>query len=512
MCLRRFEAALTPAGARLEVARNFVAEALARSTGVLRWAERAGVLLTACAGLSLACARTQRAEVAHPPRVLHYEISLTSDMVLSVDATFPPGTQRNWWVDPPAMPYLGAVQARDLHGDAPLPPDTAAMEQRCNQRGCRVTYEFDLERAAREIDSRRVAAYLGESILSPPSSWLLRPRGVSVGYIQRYRVTTPPDLAFGTGSTPSKTVTGAFEAPLPRGFHAPYAAFGPLRHRPIDIGDARLDVHLLFSKGHPRENETLDFIRESAESVAKYYGSFPAEVTAVFVSDRSYHGSQMGIGGSSVILGMNPTRAGSARGLGGRSWIAVHEMVHVGFPSTGREHRWATEGIATYVESVARCQAGLISRDELWRLFLERMQLGNPRPGDRGLDRTPTWARTYWGGALFWFVTDVRLLQATNGKSGLKEALRGLVAAGGNSAEYWPLVHTLRRMDQEIDTEVVSQMYQQHALSPVVIDLDEVFARLGVARRGGEILYDEAAPDAPLRRVIEGSRSITFPP
>jgi hypothetical protein len=347
-----------------------------------------------------------------------------------------------------------------------------------------------------------VAGYFGESILSPPSTWLLRPRRVSLGYAQRYRVTTPPDLSFGTGSTPAPESPGAFEAPLPRGFHAPYAAFGPLRHLPFHIGAARLDVHLLSPQVHPREAATLDWIRESAHAVAQYYGEFPSQVTAVFVSDRDYHGSQMGIGGSSVVLGMNP---GSTTGGSGRSWIAVHEMVHVGFPATGRKHRWATEGIATYVESVARCQAGLISRDSLWRLFLERLELGNPRSGDRGLDRTPTWARTYWGGALFWFLADVNWLRKTNGEKGLKEALRGLVARGGNSAEYWPLRDILRGMDAATDTNVVTDLYEQHAFSPTTVDLNHLFARLGVTKKGDEISYHDEAPEAPLRRIIEGS-------
>jgi hypothetical protein len=102
-------------------------------------------------------------------------------------------------------------------------------------------------------------------------------------------------------------------------------------------------------------------------------------------------------------------------------------------------------------------------------------------------------------------LADVNWLRKTNGEKGLKEALRGLVARGGNSAEYWPLRDILRGMDAATDTNVVTDLYEQHAFSPTTVDLKPLFARLGVTKKGNEISYDDEAPEAPVRRIIEGS-------
>lgn len=59
-----------------------------------------------------------------------------------------------------------------------------------------------------------------------------------------------------------------------------------------------------------------------------------------------------------------------------------------------------------------------------------RHPFGRPEAGDRGLDRTPTWGRTYWGGAFFCFVADVQIREATHGAKSLDDALRAIVAAG----------------------------------------------------------------------------------
>ena len=49
-------------------------------------------------------------------------------------------------------------------------------------------------------------------------------------------------------------------------------------------------------------------------------------------------------------------------------WIITHEMVHLAFPSVAEKHHWIEEGLATYVEPVARARVGqLIARKDLGR-------------------------------------------------------------------------------------------------------------------------------------------------
>ena len=54
------------------------------------------------------------------------------------------------------------------------------------------------------------------------------------------------------------------------------------------------------------------------------------------------------------------------------------------------------------------------------------------RDNDRGLDRTRTWGRTYWGGALFCLMADVEIRKQTGNRVGLQDALRTILSAGGS--------------------------------------------------------------------------------
>ena len=62
--------------------------------------------------------------------------------------------------------------------------------------------------------------------------------------------------------------------------------------------------------------------------------------------------------------------------------------------------------------------------------FLGRMHQGLPATGDKGLDHTPTWGRTYWGGAMFCLLADVEIRKRSNNNLSLQDALRGILKAG----------------------------------------------------------------------------------
>jgi hypothetical protein len=115
-------------------------------------------------------------------------------------------------------------------------------------------------------------------------------------------------------------------------------------------------------------------------------------------------------------------------------WMMTHELTHMAFPNLAdekREQHWMEEGMATYIEPIARAQAGRISVEPVWGDMVRDMPQGLPMAGDQGLDRTPTWGRTYWGGALYWLLADVGIREQNNRK-GLQDAMRGILSAGGN--------------------------------------------------------------------------------
>jgi predicted metalloprotease with PDZ domain len=200
------------------------------------------------------------------------------------------------------------------------------------------------------------------------------------------------------------------------------------------------------------------------------------------------------------------------RQVGAREWVLTHEMVHLGFPSLARRHLWLEEGIATYVEPIARARSGDLLPEKVWLDLVEGLPQGLPENGDRGLDETPTWGRTYWGGALYCLLADVEIRERTAGRRSLDDALKGVIAAGGNISSRWPIERALEIGDRATGTDVLSRLYDKMAHHPFPVDLEAMWRRLGIAKAGTGVTFDDRAPDAALRREItapapkEGSR------
>src|SRR5437660_11693384 len=93
--------------------------------------------------------------------------------------------------------------------------------------------------------------------------------------------------------------------------------------------------------------------------------------------------------------------------------------------------------------------------DEMSRTFVRDMPKGEPGPDDEGLDNTHTWGRTYWGGAIFCLVADVRIRERTSNRKGLQDALRGILNGGGNITEDWNIEKALALGDQATGTHVL---------------------------------------------------------
>ncbi len=142
--------------------------------------------------------------------------------------------------------------------------------------------------------------------------------------------------------------------------------------------------------------------RNAAQSVAGYFGRFPVSRAVIEVNLEA---GRSGVFGGVTHGGIPAhTRITIGEHTGATDlqddWTMTHELTHMGFPNVPRQHHWIEEGIATYVEPVARAQAGLLPVEEIWKEMLQGMPKGSPGPGGRGLDQTHSWVSTYWGGRL----------------------------------------------------------------------------------------------------------------
>jgi len=148
-----------------------------------------------------------------------------------------------------------------------------------------------------------------------------------------------------------------------------------------------------------------------------------------------------------------------------------------------------------------------MSAEQMWADLLRDMPKGEPQEGDRGLDHTHSWGRTYWGGALFCFVADVEIRKQTHNKKGLQDALRGILEAGGDITHDWELAKTLRIGDRATGTTVLSDLYAKWKDQPVEVDLASMWKELGIVADRKSVRLVEDAPVAAVRRAITAPRA-----
>lgn len=265
-------------------------------------------------------------------------------------------------------------------------------------------------------------------------------------------------------------------------------------------------INIEFAPGHfllPTPN-MIAWVAAAAWAVTHYYGHFPvreAQILIVPVKNRKgvLSGTSWGTRPSftRIYIGELSDDADLKN-----DWVMTHEMVHYAFPSMLREHHWIEEGIATYVEPIARLEAGEIRASRVWGDLVEGLPKGLPGPGDQGLDHTPTWGRTYWGGATFCLLADVRIRRETNNRHGLRDALRAIVDAGGNIETTWRLARAIEVADRAVEVPVLMELYNEMKATPVEPDLKQLWAKLGVGVEGKTVTFDESAPWASVRRAI----------
>ncbi|MGB6973760.1 MAG: hypothetical protein WBD67_03660 [Terracidiphilus sp.] len=288
------------------------------------------------------------------------------------------------------------------------------------------------------------------------------------------------------------------------------ARAGIAESRQLHIGGATVQVDFARGDLDLSRDAVMRHIRAAASAVTNYYGRFPVERARILVVPEAGH--RGGFGGTTwgamggyqgftrLRIGAHATEAEMRA-----DWVATHEMVHMAFPTMPEDQHWIEEGQATYIEPIARVRTGELTAQEVWGEMVRGMPQGEPRAGDEGLDRTHTWARTYWGGALFCLVADVEIRKATDNKKGLEDALRAVVDAGGTIDQEWPLEKALKIGDKATGTHVLMRLYRAWSRKPVEVDLPKLWAELGVRMdKDGKVAFDAKAPQAAMREKIAG--------
>jgi len=271
-------------------------------------------------------------------------------------------------------------------------------------------------------------------------------------------------------------------------------------------------LHVDFAEGQLDDPQAiLQRIQSAASAVVAYYGSFPvqrARVLVVPVPGRRGVVQGTTWGDMAGFPGMTRLRVGehtTDEDLRD-DWTTTHELVHMGFPTLPDDQHWMEEGLATYVEPLARVMSGELTAVRVWRDMMRDMHQGEPGPGDQGLDHTHSWGRTYWGGAMFCLMADVAIRGKTHNRKGLPDALRAIVKHGGTIDQNWDLPKALAIGDAATGTHVLTEQYAKWKDKPVTVDLESLWPDLGLRLDGDQVFLVPNARFADVRQAITGER------
>jgi hypothetical protein len=208
---------------------------------------------------------------------------------------------------------------------------------------------------------------------------------------------------------------------------------------PVEGGQIQLFIE---DKPFPLGSEPLEeWVSRSATIVANYYGRFP--VAEVFLAIRGRPGRSVrngsALGQAGAVINVNVGLSSRQQDLH-RDWVLIHELIHLAFPSVPRSHHWIEEGLAVYVESIARSAAGELTAEQVWAR-LDIMTTSELRP-------------------------------------------------------------VLQLADEVTGTTVLTDLYDDMRAAPQPEELESLWRDLGVALDAGTIVFDDRAPLAAIRQAI----------
>ena len=266
-----------------------------------------------------------------------------------------------------------------------------------------------------------------------------------------------------------------------------------------------IDVLITGSSSSISNDAVTVWVKNASGAVSHYFGKFP--ISYVKISVRLAGSGRINDGvtdndGIRIRLGKRTKQEDL-----NRDWVLVHEMCHLAFPDLDDQYLWLREGLASYLEPLARARVGMLREADVWKDVVEGMPQGEPEAGDHGLDVTHTWGRTYWGGAMFCLLLDLQIREQTHNQKSIDDAMRAILNQGGDRFSHWTIDHVIAAADKATGTSAMRELYDQMSHAQVQVDLQTVWKKLGINYHFGTITFDDSAPLAAIRRSMTAEQS-----
>ncbi len=437
-----------------------------------------------------------------------YEARLSTNAAeLRVEAWFPAGVNETFSVDDGAEPFLTDVEMErgggwipiEKAGDAWYPETATPLHLR---------YRFHLDDAAKNLHNTGQISNRNGVIMASPAYWVFRPWRADPSTPMRIRLILPKTFHLVTGlvttldADPNETGNTIVDT-YDHVDYAPYTAIGNFVVDRFESGGVQVQVATLPNSLKANAADLRTWCAEAIANLRVAYRAFPTSRLVVMVLPSGgrgvVFGSTTGSGGPALSILL--ARSATAEDLR-QDWVLTHECIHLSHPGLPRTHHWFEEGLATYLEPLLRARRGVITPEEVWENFAESMPNGVPKPKDQGLDRTESWGATYWGGALFFLLADVQIREQSGNRKSLDDALRAIVAAGGNHSARWDIKKALDIGDRAVGGHLLRDLHARLGVRRGEVDLPALLKRLGVKELNGKISFDEDAPLAVIRRAM----------
>jgi hypothetical protein len=332
-------------------------------------------------------------------------------------------------------------------------------------------------------------------------------RGEDAGLSIRFQAPHGGDIA-----TSLPRVGGAYEIRASEVDYSTSVIFGTFQRRtlavplPLSLGEGEaaadakdpkgeIDLVILDGPLKATADDIAEWVRATALANADLWRGFPvarSTVVAIPVPGRANvpFGRVISTGGIMVRLMVGADI--EPRALYDE-WVLVHEFIHLGTPYIRDTGAWLNEGLATYLEPIVRYRAGWRSERSVWDEWTLWMGRGL-EPMRIGLGK----GNPYWGGALYWLMADVEMRRLTDGRMGIEDCLRQILAKAGDIRVEADTMPTLKMCEGDSLGPILTKLANKH-LAGAPTDLFALFDALGVRRSSGTVLLDDAAPLAEVR-------------
>ncbi len=437
-------------------------------------------------------------------KTLRYELSDFTPKTFRIVADFSEVTRIVINPSPSIQPFISDLS---LQTEAPKAFPLKAnqpIDLRVCKKQCRLSYVFHYRDAAEKIDDIDRIGLQDSLVIGDPSLWL---------FAGDSDAADAPDLATLSAdtATSSHMAHGFFPAgpsywswnPRHKDGLAPML-IGDIQRETLQVGASAIEIVRAKSALPINEKSVLAWIKNASSSVAQYIGRFPVPKVLLYLrpvkgGGEIRGGKTFGSGGATILIPV-PTESDDASLK--RDWVLTHEFMHLSLPLLPRQHHWMEEGLATYAEPVARYRLGFLTRAQVFGDMMQGMPSGQPEADDRGLDHTPTWGRTYWGGAFYYLHVDIELRKRSQGKIGVENGLQGIAAAGGSIAELWDVEHVLKAADKGTGFTVFSDTYAKMKDKMPAEDLDRLWKDLGISADAKVLHFAEKGEMARVRESL----------